>query len=237
MLLRQPKQQVETTFWQARNSETVQGRVDQQSFFRAIYEGVKAGLFGYAESTSALAEKGSDIQLSPDDIRFSGVLVGEDTPVPVSAGEVARYIPAEGRIAVSDLYQAVLDAYGVERVTEQAFREALKRCVQDSHFGYASDRAAPIQYSSETISFEGYIGKAEALPSDARLIRLHGPVTAMELASVIKTVNMLSKLGNSTITLDLRIELRGDMNEHSVAMAINELKNRVEELNVEDVNS
>ncbi len=56
----------------------------------------------------------------------------------------------------------------------------------------------------------------------------------MDLASVIKTVNALSKLGESKITLDLRVELAGEVNDHSVSVALTELRGRVKGLDVGD---
>ena len=67
-----------------------------------------------------------------------------------------------------------------------------------------------------------------------RVIHLSGAVSAIDLASIIKTATSLSKLGESKLMVDVRIELRGNVNEHSVTVALSELKTRVGELNVED---
>ncbi len=50
----------------------------------------------------------------------------------------------------------------------------------------------------------------------------------------MKPAMNLSRLGESYITLDLRLELKGDVSDHSVNMALNELRRRVTNLNVED---
>jgi len=44
----------------------------------------------------------------------------------------------------------------------------------------------------------------------------------------------LSRLGESTITVELRLELKGEVSDHSVNMALNELRSRVAKLDVED---
>jgi hypothetical protein len=52
----------------------------------------------------------------------------------------------------------------------------------------------------------------------------------------MKTAMNLSRLSaESSITLDLKLELKGDVNDHSVHMALREIQKRVEELAVEDV--
>lgn len=86
------------------------------------------------------------------------------------------------------------------------------------------NRTATFQTGIQVVSLAGYIGQPEALPPDTRVIRLAGPVSAVELASVIKTATNLSKLGQSAITLDLRLELKGDVDKHSVLIATNELQ-------------
>ena len=54
-------------------------------------------------------------------------------------------------------------------------------------------------------------------------------------ASIIKATNSLSKLGESTITIDLRLELKGEVNEHAINTNLTELKQRVAGLKVENV--
>ena len=52
----------------------------------------------------------------------------------------------------------------------------------------------------------------------------------------MKTAMKLSKLSaESSITLDLKLELKGDVNDHSVQMALREIQKRVVGLAVEDV--
>jgi len=112
---------------------------------------------------------------------------------------------------------------------------ALQKCIADGRFGYGAAETATFQTGIQAVSLAGYIGQPEALPPDTRIIRLAGPVSAVELASVIKTTTNLSKLGQSAITLELRLELKGDVNEHAVLMALNELRGRVTGWKVDDV--
>jgi len=236
MVLQGPRQSVERVFWEARQSLTVQGRVDRLSFFEAICKGVKAGLFGYAEAAGAPVVRGKVAELVSEEVRFSGLLIGEELPLPVTANEVARLVPAEGRVPVPELYQTAIVTYGVERVTEQGLFNALSRCVAEGRFGYAATEAAAIQPGPQAVSLDGYIGRPEALPPDTRAIRFSGRVSSVELANVIKAAINLSKLGKSSIiTLDLRLELKGEVSDHAVTMALNELKSRVAALKVEDV--
>jgi len=83
----------------------------------------------------------------------------------------------------------------------------------------------------------GYVGQSEVLPPDTRSIRLRGTVNPMGMANVIKTAMGLSNLGDeSSITLDL--QLKGEVNDHSVQMACyarREIGKRVVGLVVEDV--
>ena len=51
----------------------------------------------------------------------------------------------------------------------------------------------------------------------------------------MKAAINLSRLGESSITLDLSLELKGEVSDHAVTMALNELKSRVATLKVEDV--
>jgi hypothetical protein len=54
-------------------------------------------------------------------------------------------------------------------------------------------------------------------------------------ANVMKTAMNLSKLSaESSITLNLKLELKGDVNDHSVQMALREIQNRVVGLAVGD---
>lgn len=236
MVLAGPRQSVETVFWAARQSLTVQGRVGRQSFFEAICEGVKAGLFGYAEGADAPVVRGGDAELSPGQVKFSGWLIGEEVPLPVSAGEVASLVPAEGQASVQELYQVAVTTYGDERVSEQGFLSALQRCVMEERFGYAATQEATIQTGAQAVDMGGYVGQPEALPPDTRLIRFSkSDITVVELAGMVKTTSSLSKLGESKISLDLRLEFKGEVSEHSVTMALNELKGRVPGLKVEDV--
>jgi hypothetical protein len=154
----------------------------------------------------------------------------------VTADEVARLIPEEGRLAIQDLYQRAVEFYGAERVTTQGLLDAVGRCVAEGRFGYASTGSALVQTGVEPVAMEGYVGQPELPPPDTRLIRLRGTVTPMEMANVMKTAINLSKLsGESSITLDLKLELKGDVNDHSVQMALREIQNRVVGLAVEDV--
>ncbi len=235
MVLQGPRQSAETVFRAVRKSLTIQGRVDKRSFFAAVCEGVEAGLFGYADSADAPAVRGSDAKLTPDQVRFHGLLIGEEVPLPVTADEVARLVSAEGRTSVQELYQKATDSYGAERVSEQSLLNALRRCIGEGRFGYAATETATIQTGPQPVSMDGYVGQPEPLPPDTRLIRFRGAVSPIELANVVKAATNLGKLGESNITLDLCLELKGEVNEHAVTMALNELKSRVEGLKVEDV--
>jgi hypothetical protein len=235
MVLQGPRQSVETVFGAARKSLTVQGRVDRRSFFAAICAGVKAGLFGYAEAAGAPVVRGSGAELTQEDVRFSGLLIGEEVPLPVTADEVAKLVPIEGRMPVQELYQTAIATYGAERVSEQSLLNALGRCVAEGRFGYAASETATIQTGSQAVRLDGYIGQPEALPPDTRVVRFRGAVSSVELANVMKAAINLSRLGESSITLDLSLELKGEVSDHAVTIALNELKNRVTALKVEDV--
>ncbi|MBN1889079.1 MAG: ATP-binding protein [Thermoflexales bacterium] len=235
MLLHGPRQSVEAVFYAARKSLTIQGRVDKRSFFTAICEGARAGLFGYADSTDAPVVRGKAVDLAPDQVRFAGVLVGEQVPLPITADEVARLIPAQGRISVEELYQQALATFGAERVSQATLLSALRNCIAEVRWGYAASVDAIIQAGAQAVAMDGYVGQVEALLPDTRIIRLSGAVSAVELASIIKAATNLSKLGASSITLDVRLELKGEVSEHAVTMALNELKGRVAGLKVENV--
>ncbi|RLC91836.1 MAG: hypothetical protein DRI77_13445, partial [Chloroflexi bacterium] len=213
-----------------------QGRVDQPAFFAAICEGARAGLFGYAETPDGPVLRGAAAELTPDQVRFSGWLIGEEVPLPVTADEVARLTPKDGRLAVQALYQRAVDVYGAERVTSQGLLDAVGRCVAEGRFGYAVSEMALVQPGARPVAMDGYVGQPEMLPPDTRLIRLRGTVSAMEMANVMKTAMNLSKLSaESSITLDLQLELKGEVNDHSVQMALREIGRRVVGLAVEDV--
>ena len=235
MLLTALRQTVEAAFRAARTSPAVRGRVDERSFIAAVCAGVKVGLFGYTETAGAPVLRGPDVELTSESVRFYALLIAEETPQPVTADEVARLVPATGKLAVQDLYQKAVTTYGAERVGEGGLLNALQKCIADGRFGYGASEAATFQTGIQAVSLAGYIGQPEALPPDTRVIRLAGPVSAVELASVIKTATNLSKLGQSALTLELRLELKGDVNDHAVLMALNELRGRVAGLKVEDV--
>ena len=236
MLLRGPRQSVSDVFHAARQTPTVQGRVDQPAFFAAICEGIQAGLFGYAEAPDSPVLRGAGAELTPDQVRFSGWLIGEQVPLPVTADEIARLVPQEGRLAMQDLYERALDVYGTERVTAQGLLDLVGCCVSEGRFGYAAGAAALVQVGAWPVVMEGYVGPPELPPPDTRLIRLHGAVSPMEMANVMKTAINLSRLSaESNITLDLKLELKGDVNDHSVQMALREIQQRVVGLVVEDL--
>ena len=236
MLLHQPRQTVDEVFRTARTLPTVQGRVDKATFFAAVVEGVQAGLFGYAESADAPVQRGPTAELTPEQVAFSGWLIGEDVPLPVTLAEIARLVPETGRLAVQELYQRALATYGVERVTSQGVLDLLERCVAEGRFGYADGESALIQPGARAIALAGYVGPPELPPPDTRLIRLRGTVGAMELAHVMKTAISLSRLSPETrIEVHLRLELKGEVNDHSVQMALREIQGRVAGLAVEDV--
>ena len=123
-----------------------------------------------------------------------------------------------------------------ERVTAQGLLDVVGRCVSEGRFGYAAAGTALVQAGAQPVAMEGYVGRPELPPPDTRLIRLRGAVTAMEMANVIKTAINLSRLSaESRITLALELELKGDVNDHSVQMALREIGKRVVGLAVEDV--
>lgn len=213
MVLQGPRQPVKTVFEIARGSLTVQGRVDRRSFFEAICEGVKAGLFGYAEAADASVVRGGDAELTPEVVRFSGLLIGKEVPLPVTADEVMKLVPAEGRMPVQELYQVAVATYGAERVSEQSLLNALSRCLAEGRFGYAATETATVQPGPQAVSIDGYVGQPEALPPDTRVVRFSGAVSSLELANVMKAAINLSKLGESDITLDLCLELKGALRD------------------------
>jgi hypothetical protein len=115
--------------------------------------------------------------------------------------------------------------------------DLLGRCVADGRFGYAASVESLVQPGAQTVALNGYVGAPELPPPDTRLIHLRGPVSPMDLASVVKTVNTLSKLGaEASITLALELTLKGEVsNEHAVQMALKEIRGRVAGMAVEEV--
>jgi hypothetical protein len=169
-------------------------------------------------------------------VRFSGWLIGEEVPLPITVDEVAQLVPQTGRLALQELWDRALDAYGTERVSEKGLLDLVARCVAEGRFGYATSEVALIQPGAQPVAIDGYVGAPELPPPDTRLIRLHGNVSPMELANVMKTAINLSRLStDANIALDLGLELKGDVNEHSVQMALKEIQKRVTGLKVEDV--
>jgi hypothetical protein len=236
LLANEPKQTVDTIFRQAREQDTVQGRVDKDGFFAAICAGVKAGAFGYATSAGSTVQRGPTATLTPEEVAFSGWLIGEDVPLPVTLQELMAFLPSEGRVAVQDVYQRALEAYGAERVPQRVL-DLLGRCVEEGHFGYATSADGLIQRNARAVALTGYVGTPDRPPPDTRVIRLRGTVSPLELANVVKTVNTLSKLSpEAAITLTLALTLKGEVsNEHAVQMALREFRSRVEDVAVEDV--
>ncbi len=239
MLLHGPRQSVQNVFYTARDGYkklTVQGRVDKNAFFKAIFEGVQAGLFGYAESVNNPVLSGREAELAMENIHFSGLLIGDDVPLPVTPDEVAKLVPTTGRVAVQDLYQRAIDIYGAERAAETNVLSALQRCLNDNRFGYAATETSLIQGGAQIVDIDGYLGKPELPPPDTRLIHLSGTLSAAnKLAKVVQTVMNMAKLGKSTLKVDITVELKGEVNEHSVGMALNELQKNLPELDIEDV--
>jgi hypothetical protein len=236
MLLHSSRQRVDAVFHQARRSLTVQGRVDKRSFITAVCDGVQAGLFGYAETADSPILRGEDAGLTPGQVRFSGLLIGEDVPRPITAEEIARLLPGNGRVSVETLYQQAADQFGPERVSEQSFLNALQAFLKEQQFGYAETESDSLQPGLHALHLSGFVGKPELPPPDTRVIRIVGTITsASELPTVMKAAMNLSRLGDSQITIDLRLELKGDVNEHSVMMALNELKSRAPNLQIEEV--
>ena len=91
-----------------------------------------------------------------------------------------------------------------------------------------------IAFNLNEFSLAGFVGQPETLPPDTRMIRFIGQVTPIELASVLQAATALSRLGDSNLYLDLKLELKGEVNEHPVNVALNQLKQRVTGLKVED---
>jgi hypothetical protein len=237
MVLSGPRESVADVFQAARTSPMVSGRVNQESFFAAVIEGVKSGLFGYAEALEGAVLRGPESDLTVDEVRFSDWLIGEDVPLPVTTEELRHLLPAEGRVALQDLYQRAVDTYGDERITTERLLDLLNRGVGEKRFGYAATVEAPIQPGVQIVSLDGYVGLPDVVPPDTRLIRVRGEVSSAELANVVRAAMQVSGLGAQVeITLDLTLALEGEVkNEHSLQMALRELRQRVAGLRVEDV--
>ncbi len=235
MLLTSPRQTVQQVFEAARRDPAVRGRVDQTTFFTAVAEGVQEGLFGYAENLNAPVQRGRDANVTPGQVRFSASLIGEDTPLPITANELAQIVPSEGRMSTADLYRNAVATFGDARVTEQAFVSALQRCLADARFGYASSEDEPLRTGSQTVTWEGYVGQPEQLAPNSRLITLSGSISPSDLANIVRSVINLSKLGETSLQITLRLELTGGVNEHAINTALNELRRQVPGLKVEDV--
>ena len=229
-----PRQTVEFAFWAARRSATVQGMVYEGAFFQAVCDGVKAGLFGYTASFSTSIVRGPEAEIQPSSIQFSGWLIGEDVPLPITAEELARLAPSEGRVSIQSIYEKAVNLFGHERVTEQSLVTALQRCVKEGRFGFAPSDTTTIAFNLNEFSLAGFIGTPETLPPGTRVIRFTGQVTPIELASVLQAATALSRLGDLNLHLDLKLELKGEVNEHPVNVALNQLKQRVTGLKVED---
>ena len=235
MFVTAPRNPMQAVFKAARESQMITGRTDIASFFSAVADGVKAGLFGYAESSNAPIQRGAEAEVRPSNITFAGYLIGEDVPLPVTADEIASMVPDDGLVSVQNIYQKAVAAFGVERVSEQSLLNALQRCIKEQRFGVTGEETGIAQYDVKALTIDGFIGKPKALPPNVRRLRFSGMVTAADLASIIKATNSLSKLGESTITVELRLELKGEVNDHSVNVNLAELRQRVSGLKIEDV--
>ena len=95
--------------------------------------------------------RGHNAELELADIHFSGLLIGEDVPMPVTADEIARFVPTMGRISVQELYQRVIETHGAERTTEQNVLSALQRYLNDHRFGYAATETELIQPGAQIV--------------------------------------------------------------------------------------
>ena len=93
----------------------------------AVSEALFAVNLSRAIAREGAVMRGAAAELTPEQVRFSGWLIGEEVPLPVTADEVARLTPKDGRLAVQALYQQAVDVYGVERVTSQGLLDAVGR--------------------------------------------------------------------------------------------------------------
>ncbi len=84
-------------------------------------------------------------------------------------------------------------------------------------------------------SLQNQIDELAELANDTRIIRLSGTVLPTKIANVAQAVMALSKLGQANLTLNLTLELKGDVNDHAVTVALNDLQKRAPGLKVEDV--
>lgn len=235
MLLIAPRQTVQQIFEAARHNQAVRGRVDQSSFFAAVVEGVRAGLFGYSENVNVPIQRGEDAVITPSQVRFSACLIGEDTPVPISSSELTQIMPSQGRLNVRDLFEKAVAAFGATRVPDADFLVALQRCINDARFGYAASEQAPLQTGEVKIDWEGYVGEQEPVAPDTRLITLTGKISQQDLAKIVSSVINMSKLGEASLQIALRLEIKRGANEHSIGTALNELRRQVPSLKVDDV--
>lgn len=230
------RQQVNAVFEAARQSPLVKGRVDPAGFAAAVCAGVAAGLFGYAETAEGQVQRGPTATLTPEQVHFSGWLIGEAMPLPITPAEVARLVPAEGRLAMQTLYEQAVAAYGAERVSPNGVVDAVHRCIAEGRFGYAGEVTARLQPGAQAVAWDGYVGAPELPPPDTHLIHLRGTVSPLDMAALVKTVNALSKLSATAIlTLDLSLELKGAVDEHAVQLALREIQGRVAGIKVEEV--
>lgn len=111
---------------------------------------------------------------------------------------------------------------------------AIQRCIKELRFGFAPTAAASVGFDLKEFSRQGFLGQPAALPPGTRVIRFQGAVTPIELASILQTATALSRLGRSQLHLDLKLELTGDINGHSVTVSLTQLKQRVATLRIED---
>ncbi len=78
MLLRCPRQSVSNVFHAVRETPTVQRRAGQPAFFAAVCEGSQARLFSCAETADGAVLHGTITELTPDQVYFSGWLIGDE---------------------------------------------------------------------------------------------------------------------------------------------------------------
>ncbi len=157
MLLQQPKQQVEAVFRAAGTSDTVQDRSTRNRSW-PVLGGVKAGLFGYAESVATPPQRGEGTAIVLDDIRFSGVFGREDTPVAMSSGELAKLIPESGphwHIRPFSRRRWAATRRACERAGLLGLSERSAVC--RTWLGYASNAENSFDFAVESIDFAGPI--------------------------------------------------------------------------------
>ena len=90
---------------------------------------------------------------------------------------------------------------------------------------------------AQIVMFSDCVDATELPPPATRLIHLRGPVSPMDLASVVKTVKTLSKLAAEvSITLPLESTLEGELaNRHAVQMVLKNIQEWVAGMILEDV--